>query len=360
MKKIILPVGLLIILSLCFGDFINPEGSQLARLYRNMTDGSATFNVRTATYNGQYAPKNAGVIWITNSQNQFVKTVKIWASSYRSALVRWISSSGQNTNGAITSASINTHQLHNITWNGTNAQGVAVPDGDYKFNVEFAEHNANSSNMGKFKQVTFTKGSTPVNLTLTDETYFKNMSLTWVPTIVNGTLSGTVTSSMGTPIQGAVIMAGSFNVVSSATGSYSLSLSPGLWNVSCTVNGYITQQMNNVQITASTPTVVDFNMVTVGIEDETTPSAYLSLSQGYPNPFKEFTSLSFSTKVPGMVAAQVFDLKGRYIRQLNADSSTTVAWDGRDDAGRYCVNGIYFVRVESGNFSATRKVILQR
>jgi len=78
---------------------------------------------------------------------------------------------------AITSASLNSHQLHNITWNGKDYQGNSLPDGDYKVNVEFTEHNASANNMGKYKQLTFTKGTEPVTLTIPNETYFKDMDL---------------------------------------------------------------------------------------------------------------------------------------------------------------------------------------
>ncbi|PKN73770.1 MAG: hypothetical protein CVU50_00865 [Candidatus Cloacimonetes bacterium HGW-Cloacimonetes-3] len=360
MKKLLVYLTLLIALSLCFGDLLNGDESFIGGIFRDLTDGSMAYSVRTVTYNGNYAPDNAGAIWITNSQNQFVKTIKKWASGYQYTLIRWIASSGQNTTGAITSASLPNHQLHNITWNGKNYQGIDAPDGDYKVNIEFTEHNASSGNMGKFKQVTFTKGSAPVNLTIPNESYFTNMSLTWTPVIVNGTLTGTVTSMGGTPISGAVIMAGSSSVFSAENGSYSLSLIPGLWNVSCIVDGYITQEVTNVEITAANTYTLNFSMDSVSIDDELNNSAALKLSQAFPNPFANCTSLNFAAKVPGTLTATVFDIKGRKIRKLTAESATSIAWDGRDNYGRYCVNGIYFIKVRSGNSQATRKVILQK
>lgn len=360
MRKILLPIALLIVLSLCFGDLLNTEGSFIGRLFNNLTDGSMDFSVRTVTYNGPYRPNNAGAIWITNSQNQFVKTIKKWASNYQYTLVRWIASSGQNTSGAITSASLTSHQLHNVTWNGKNFQNLDMPDGDYKINVEFTEHNASSSNMGKFKQVTFTKGSDPVNLTIPNEAYFTNMSLTWTPVIADGILTGMVTSNGGTPIAGAVIMAGSFSVFSDTNGSYSLSLSPGLWDVFCTVDGYLTQEVINVQIIAANTNILNFNMDAVSIDDELNSSPNLKLSQAYPNPFTNTTALSFSAKIPGNIHASVYDIKGRKIRSLTADSSTSVTWDGKDESGRNCVDGIYLIKVQSGNMQASRKVVLQK
>jgi len=156
LKKWMIPVlAILMMATLLMAEIIRSNDAVANRLVNLLTEGNAAFSVRTVTYNGPYGPRNAGVIWITDGNNQFVKTVKIWANNYRWTLVRWIASSSQNMTGAITSASLNSHQLHNVSWDGKNYQNVAMPDGEYKFNVEFTEHNATAANMGKFKQITF-------------------------------------------------------------------------------------------------------------------------------------------------------------------------------------------------------------
>lgn len=360
MKRYVLPVLMLLSLSLLCADLLNNDGSALGGLIRNMTGGTMNFSVRTATYNGAYAPRNAGAIWITNSQGQFVKTIKVWASQYRYTLIRWVNSSSNNTQGAITGASLNNHQLHNISWNGTNYQGTEVPDGDYKVNVEFTEHNASASNMGKFKQVTFTKGSSPVNLTIPNETYFRDMSLTWTPIVVNGTLRGIVTGANDQPLSGAVIMAGANSVFSSVNGDYSLSLPPGAYDVTCMLDGYNTQTINGVVVNSAQTTTLNISMLTVSNEDDYLPEGNLMLSSAHPNPFAGQTSLDFSAKLPGRLTAQVYNVKGQQIRNLQPLSSSTVTWDGQDDNGRYCPNGVYFIRVSSGNTHATRRVILNK
>lgn len=350
----------MLVLSLCFADLLNSDKSVIANISRLVTPGNMAFSVRTATYNGAYAPRNAGAIWITNSQNQFVKTIKVWAASYRYTLIRWINSSGQNTTGAITGASLNSHQLHNVTWNGKNAQGVDMPDGDYKVNIEFTEHNASASNMGKFKQVTFTKGTEPVSLTIPNESYFRDMTLSWTPTIVNGTLSGTVYGTGGIPIADAIITVGASSVFSSGNGSYSLSLVPGTWDVSCTVAGYVPQTINGVVVSSAQTTSLDFNLNAVANSDELAPTSVLSISQPSPNPFRDYCELTFTAKAPGLTTAEVYNLKGQRIRSLSTIAKNAITWDGRDDSGRYCVNGIYYLKVQSGTQTATRKVVLQK
>ncbi len=360
MKKLIVPIILLIVLSLCFGDILNGEDSIIGGLLGDRAEGNLAFSVRTATYNGQYAPRNAGAIWITNSQNQFVKTIKKWASNYQYTLIRWIASSQQNTTGAITSASLNSHQLHNITWNGKNYQGTEMPDGDYKVNIEFTEHNASSGNMGKFKQVTFTKGSAPVNLTIPNETYFRDMNLTWTPTIVNGTISGVVTSDTGSPIFGAIILAGSVSAFSAADGSYSLSLTPGSYNISCIMDGFVTQEIMNYSVSAGSANTLNFGMLPVSNSDDILPTVNQIISPAYPNPFADHTVILLNAKSPGILKAAVYDLKGRLVKRLSPSSAESITWDGKDKEGRYCVNGVYFIKVNSGNSQAVRKVILQK
>jgi flagellar hook assembly protein FlgD len=57
-------------------------------------------------------------------------------------------------------------------------------------------------------------------------------------------------------------------------------------------------------------------------------------------------------------------LQGRAVRKLFAGylprGSHTFTWDGRDDGGRGVAGGIYFVRLESADYTATRKMTLVR
>ncbi len=194
----------LILLSICLlfsKQILLPAGVYVSEL-RN-TDGSMTFTVRTITYNGSYHPRNVGAIWITNSQNQFVKTIKIWASEHRSSLVKWVQSSGNNTTGAITSATLSNHQLHSVTWNGKNYQNAAITDGNYNVNIEYTESSSTTSNPGKFKTVTFNKGTTAVDNVPTSDSFFSDMHLVWTPVIVanedNQSTPGTIVLNQNYP-----------------------------------------------------------------------------------------------------------------------------------------------------------------
>ena len=86
------------------------------------------------------------------------------------------------------------------------------------------------------------------------------------------------------------------------------------------------------------------------------PIAY-TLHQNYPNPFNPITTIQFSLPQSDMVSMKVYDLNGRLVETLLNDFYTmgkhTITWDGS-----YQSSGMYFVRLESGKFIQTRKVVL--
>jgi hypothetical protein len=95
------------------------------------------------------------------------------------------------------------------------------------------------------------------------------------------------------------------------------------------------------------------------------PRSY-SLGQNYPNPFNPQTTISFeipSFGEKGMhVLLSVYDLRGRKVKTLvdgvRAPGRHSVQWDGRDDGGAGLASGIYFYRLEAGDFVQTRKLLL--
>ncbi len=97
--------------------------------------------------------------------------------------------------------------------------------------------------------------------------------------------------------------------------------------------------------------------------DPALPPAFVnSLGANYPNPFNPETTLRFSLAAAGPARLCVYNLKGQLVRVL-ADSqmpagSHSLVWDGKDDQGREQGSGVYFYRLESGDFRQTRKMIL--
>ncbi|HUU30027.1 MAG TPA: PQQ-binding-like beta-propeller repeat protein [archaeon] len=89
-----------------------------------------------------------------------------------------------------------------------------------------------------------------------------------------------------------------------------------------------------------------------------------SLSQNSPNPFNPSTTISYS--VPEghtmFVTLKVYDLRGRLVQtlvnELREASNYSVFWDGTDLSGRKVASGVYFYRLQAGEFTRTRKMVL--
>ncbi|MFH1279650.1 MAG: FlgD immunoglobulin-like domain containing protein [Candidatus Eisenbacteria bacterium] len=81
-----------------------------------------------------------------------------------------------------------------------------------------------------------------------------------------------------------------------------------------------------------------------------------------PNPFNPVTTVQFELGREARVQLKVYDVQGRFVRTLADETMSagghTVAWDGRDDNGRSVGSGPYFVRMISGSYDTTSKVVL--
>ena len=93
------------------------------------------------------------------------------------------------------------------------------------------------------------------------------------------------------------------------------------------------------------------------------PKAY-SLSQNSPNPFNPSTAIRFTVPDgPSLaVSLKVFDLRGKLIRtladELKQAGTYQVIWNGTNDSGRQVSSGVYFYRMQAGEFVQTRKMVL--
>lgn len=87
------------------------------------------------------------------------------------------------------------------------------------------------------------------------------------------------------------------------------------------------------------------------------------LAQNYPNPFNPITTISFSLPAAAKASLNVYDLSGRLVRTLlngeMVDAGPREAvWRGRDEDGRQVAAGVYFYRLEAGDFNETKCMTL--
>ena len=97
-------------------------------------------------------------------------------------------------------------------------------------------------------------------------------------------------------------------------------------------------------------------------ESETTVPDEFALAQNYPNPFNPSTNIDFSLFEESYVKLSVYDLSGKLIKELISTSmqvgNHNIEWDGTDDSGGKVGAGVYLYKLQTNNFSESRKMIL--
>jgi hypothetical protein len=83
------------------------------------------------------------------------------------------------------------------------------------------------------------------------------------------------------------------------------------------------------------------------------------LTQNYPNPFNPVTTIQYQLSEHCFVSLKIYDLLGKEVAVLVHEKKTpgvyTAVWNGADLA-----SGIYFYRLQAGDYRETRKLVLQK
>ncbi len=91
------------------------------------------------------------------------------------------------------------------------------------------------------------------------------------------------------------------------------------------------------------------------------PTEY-ALGQNYPNPFNPTTVIPFALPSNGHVVLKVYTISGEEVatlvdREMGA-GNYNFTWDGRNRAGQTVATGMYLYRLQSGDFSSVKKMVL--
>ncbi len=82
-----------------------------------------------------------------------------------------------------------------------------------------------------------------------------------------------------------------------------------------------------------------------------------SLEQNYPNPFNPTTNINFSIPNSGLVKLVVFDVSGREVATLVNEVKPAGNYVVDYDASNLS-SGVYFYRIDAGNFTETKKMLM--
>jgi len=95
------------------------------------------------------------------------------------------------------------------------------------------------------------------------------------------------------------------------------------------------------------------NEVIIGI-----PSKY-SLAQNYPNPFNPATVINYELPITNYVSLKVFDMTGKEVAQLVNETKQAGYYSVTFDA-KGLSSGMYFYRMQAGDFVSIKKMVLMK
>jgi hypothetical protein len=108
-------------------------------------------------------------------------------------------------------------------------------------------------------------------------------------------------------------------------------------------------------------TRVPLGVFTAGVLPDT-PSGSVRLSRPRPNPARERVEVVLTLPAPAVVRATVLDVSGRLVCPLRSKEampagSHSIAWDGRDGAGREAPAGIYVIKVYAAGQELSARIV---
>ncbi|MBK8552541.1 MAG: T9SS type A sorting domain-containing protein [Ignavibacteria bacterium] len=103
--------------------------------------------------------------------------------------------------------------------------------------------------------------------------------------------------------------------------------------------------------------IISYNLGPVGINTNNLIAESYSLSQNYPNPFNPVTNLEFGISKFGFVSLKIYDVIGKEVAVLVNENLQPGTYKYNFDASNL-TSGVYFYRIEAGDFRETRSMML--
>ena len=76
----------------------------------------------------------------------------------------------------------------------------------------------------------------------------------------------------------------------------------------------------------------------------------------YPNPFKDFVTISYDLPEPGSVLISLFDAVGKEIMLLENNSQQDAGLHSIVMKGQFLDKGLYYIKVQTKNYSVSKKI----
>lgn len=95
------------------------------------------------------------------------------------------------------------------------------------------------------------------------------------------------------------------------------------------------------------------------VEVEVSVPLEYALEQNYPNPFNPSTMISYSIPEAGFVSLKLYDVLGNEIKSLVNAQQEAGQYEFAFDASGFA-SGVYYYRLQSGEFTSTKKLMLMK
>ena len=114
--------------------------------------------------------------------------------------------------------------------------------------------------------------------------------------------------------------------------------------------------------TNPTPGQENAECITLSTSSDISIPNQFTLHQNYPNPFNPITTLKYDLPEDSFVDITVYDMLGNVVNNLinkNQNSgSKSVQWNATNNQGESVSAGVYLYKIQAGEFSQTKKMIL--
>ena len=115
-------------------------------------------------------------------------------------------------------------------------------------------------------------------------------------------------------------------------------------------NAEVTLSLTGIGKATTTTAVDDFNNM---------PTEF-GLNQNYPNPFNPTTNIKYQVPQDSRISLTVYNMLGQKVATLANEYKTAgyhnVVWNATNDFGQKVSSGVYFLRMQAGDFTKTMRM----
>jgi hypothetical protein len=113
---------------------------------------------------------------------------------------------------------------------------------------------------------------------------------------------------------------------------------------------------------AERETIMDMLLGAMPSETHFPELSATTLLPNFPNPFNPTTTISFSLPKDGEVKLSIYNIKGQRVATLLNEPLTSgqhkAVWNGKNQDGHAVSSGVYFYRLDTGDKTVTKKMLL--